>query len=102
MGSYNKLVRDNIPEIIKARGENPITAVLDDETYKAELDKKLLEEVNEYLSDDNPEEIADVLEVIMAILEYKKISFEEIEKIRLEKKARRGSFTKKLFLKGVE
>jgi predicted house-cleaning noncanonical NTP pyrophosphatase (MazG superfamily) len=102
MKEYNKLVRDKIPEIIKNDNCNPITKILDDETYKKELDKKLLEEVNEYLKDDNSEEIADVLEIIYSILDYKKISKEEIENIRIAKKQKRGGFDEKIFLERVE
>ncbi len=41
---YNKLVRDRIPEIIKNKGETPVTRVLKESEYKEELEKKLLEE----------------------------------------------------------
>jgi len=41
--SYKKLVRDNIPDIIKNNGEIPITRILSNEEYKCELEKKLLE-----------------------------------------------------------
>ena len=44
---FNKLVRDKIPEIIKNNNEEPITRILNDEEYKIELEKKLLEEYNE-------------------------------------------------------
>ena len=67
---YNKLVRDNIPEIIKSNGETPITRILDDEEYKKELERKLLEEYNEVLEssgDDRMEELADMLEVMISI-----------------------------------
>lgn len=37
----NKLVRDNIPNIIKENGEVPITRILTDEEYKKELEKKV-------------------------------------------------------------
>ncbi len=36
---YNKLVRDNIPNIIESKGETPVTRILDDDTYKVELEK---------------------------------------------------------------
>lgn len=45
----NKLVRDNIPNIIKENGEVPITRILTDEEYKKELEKKLDEELQEVL-----------------------------------------------------
>ena len=41
---YNKLVRDNIPEVIMNDGEYPVIRVLSDEEYKKELERKLLEE----------------------------------------------------------
>ena len=102
MRVYNKLVRDKIPEIIEKDNCRPNTRILDEVEYKKELDKKLLEEVNEYLKDDNLEEIADVLEVIYAILDSKKATKEEVEKIRISKKEKRGSFEKRIFLENVE
>lgn len=95
---FNKLVRDNIPDIIKNNGEEAITQILDDEIYKKELDKKLLEEVNEYLKDDNEEEIADILEVIDAILDYKQITKEQITDIKNRKVTKKGAFTKRVYL----
>lgn len=98
---YNKLVRDRIPEIITENGGKPVTSILGDIEYKKMLDDKLLEEVNEYLKDDNLEEIADIYEVISAILEYKGVSFEDMQKIAIEKKNNRGGFYSRIFLKEV-
>lgn len=39
---YNKLVRDNITNIILSNGEKPVIRVLNDIDYKKELEKKLL------------------------------------------------------------
>ena len=67
---FNKLVRDKIPKIIKNNNEEPITRILNDEEYKIELEKKLLEEYNEVLNatgGDYLEELADMLEVIDAL-----------------------------------
>ena len=58
MKVYNKLVRDNIPDIILKDNELPSTRILGDEEYIKELDRKLMEEVNEYLENDNIEEKA--------------------------------------------
>lgn len=98
MKIFNKLVRDNIPQIIETRGEKAIIRTLSDEEYKEQLDVKLQEEVKEYLEDDNVEELADIVEVIYAILEYKKIKLEDFEKIRKDKAEKRGTFKEKIFL----
>lgn len=102
---YNKLVRDNIPEIIKSNGENPITRLLDDEEYKKELERKLLEEYNEVLEssgDNRMEELADMLEVMISIAELENKTLEDIINICEEKRKKRGGFKKKLYLEKVE
>ena len=100
--TYNKLIRDSIVKIIEDRGCKATYEILNDERYGKELDKKLKEEVNEYLADYSIEEMADVMEVIYAILEYRGISMEEVEKIRIEKRDRKGAFKNKVYLKEVE
>lgn len=100
---YNKLVRDKIPEIIEKDNCIPITRILNDEEYIKELNKKLKEEINEYLEDDNTEELADVVEVIMQFLDSKNINIEDFEKIRKTKVEKRGAFKNKIFLeKSIE
>ena len=64
--TYNKLVRDRIPEIIEASGEYCKTQILSDEAYLKMLDAKLDEELAEYHKDQTIEELADLLEVIRA------------------------------------
>lgn len=97
---HNKLVRDKIPEIIKASWEEAVIEVLSEGKYIEELRKKLQEEVSEFLSsDDSIEEIADIVEVIYAILDSKWIKKEEFEKIRSEKFQKRWWFQKRIFLK---
>ena len=99
---YNKLVRDKIPSVIEANGEKPLIRILSDEEYLIELNKKLKEEVIEYLSDDSIYELADVMEVILAILDSKGATLADFEKIRKDKVLRRGAFKEKIFLEGVE
>jgi predicted house-cleaning noncanonical NTP pyrophosphatase (MazG superfamily) len=98
MKIYNKLVRDNIEEIMISKGAKPVTRILSDEEYLTELNKKLLEEINEYLESGEVEELADIKEVFLAILEAKQISNENLEEIRLNKVKKRGAFKKRLFL----
>ena len=95
---YEKLVRDNIPDIIKKSGKDCVIEIMDDEEYVEELNKKLAEEVDEHLISGSIEEIADIMEVIHSILEVKNISFEEVEKLRVEKREKRGGFKNKIKL----
>lgn len=99
---YNKLVRDKIPEIIESNGEFCKVRVLSDEEFLFELNKKLEEEVKEYLESGEIEELADIEEVLRAILDAKKCDHDEFEKVRIEKAEKRGAFKKKLFLETVK
>ena len=67
MKTYNKLVRDRIPEIIEANGHKCETRVLNDDEYLLELKNKLQEEVNEFLESGSVEELADILEVVHSL-----------------------------------
>lgn len=100
--SINKLVRDNIPAICKENGQATETRILDNIEYTSELRRKLKEEVNEYLSSNELEELADIVEVIEALAENQGSSLEEIMKIKQEKQVKNGAFRKKVFLIGVE
>lgn len=99
--NYNKLVRDNIPEIIEESGRKPITKTLNDTDYIIELEVKLLEELYEYMSSKEIEELADIEEVILALVKAKKITPEHFTHIREEKKRLRGGFDKKVYLEKV-
>ena len=103
MGSikYNKLVRDRIPEIIEANGKKAIYDILSDEKYIEFLNRKLIEELNEYLGNGDVEELVDMGEVIHAILEYKGITIQEFQRIRSEKEEKNGGFKKRILLKEV-
>ena len=98
---YNKLVRDKIPEIIEASGDKPNYETLKDDRYLSELNKKLLEEANEFIEANDPEELADLMEVVYAIANLKNIDLNEVENIRKQKAQKRGAFDKKIYLKSV-
>lgn len=102
--TYNKLVRDKIPAVISEAGKTCETDFLDDNTYLKELNVKLKEELEEFKSASQDEvagEIADVIEVLYAIAATKGFSEEDIERIRIQKKDKRGGFKDKVFLKTV-
>lgn len=99
---FNKLVRDRIPEIIKKNGEKPVTHIADDKEYWGRLKKKLSEEVEEFSINSNEEELADILEVIEGICEFKKFDNKKIGRIKKEKAEKRGRFKKKIILDEVE
>ncbi len=98
MLDHNKTVRDKIPEIIQNDSHTCNVKTLSDEDFLVELEKKLSEEITEYQNDKNPEELADILEVIYRIAQLRGISKEELEKIRIKKIEERGPFNKNLFL----
>ena len=95
----NKLVRDRIPEIMERKWDKGEFYIASDVEYWESLKKKLLEEANEVIEETNiPEELADLLEVIHAICKARWITLEEIEKIRQEKREKRGGFEEKIIL----
>ncbi len=101
MKIYNKLVRDNIPEIIEASGSTCETALLSQGDYLKMLEAKLDEELAEYHMEQNLEELADLLEVIYACAAAQGSSLEALEALRLQKRAERGGFEKRILLKSV-
>lgn len=102
MRVYNKLVRDNIPEIIAQNGEKAITYILNDEQYRNELKKKLLEEVNEYLESGELAELADITEVVDALATAAGSSFSEVQELKHNKVLKNGAFRSRIFLERVE
>lgn len=103
--SYNKLVRDKIPEIIKNNNETPVTRILSDDEYKIELEKKLLEEYYEVIEANGKnrlEELADMLEVRIALVNLENATLEDIMTIADEKRNKCGGFKEKIFLESVK
>ena len=108
---YQKLVRDNIPAIIEKNGKTCVTRTLSDKEYEDALTNKLQEEVAELLEAytakersvlDCAEEMADVMEVMYAMGKTCAVSKREIEQVRSQKAAEKGTFSKKIFLVSTE
>lgn len=102
---YNKLVRDNIPEIIKGNNDGEaVTRILNDDEYKKALEDKLYEEYQEVLEasgENRLEELADMLEIMISLAKIERANLEKIIEIAKKKKAKRGGFDKKLYLEKV-
>lgn len=104
--NYHKLVRDKIPERIKTKGGQPVTRILSESEYLAELKKKFIEELDEYLAAKTPEaqleEMADIFEVITALNQVEGRSLDSVIAAQLKKREERGGFEKQIFLETVE
>lgn len=98
---YNKLVRDRIPEIIEADGRSCLTVVLPQDAYLRELDAKLNEELAEYQQSKSLEELADLLEVMGAVVKARGYTWDDLTRVRKEKRAARGAFDQRIFLKEI-
>ncbi len=101
MKEYHKLVRDEIPRIIEESGKRCQVTVLSPEDYLMMADRKLQEELDEYLQSGDIEELADLLEVIRAVAKARGSSIEQVEEIRVHKAKKRGGFEKRLCLEKV-
>ncbi len=98
---YNKLIRDNVPEIIKNEGKTAKVHIADDVEYDKRLKEKLLEEADEYAASGDPEELADVLEVVYAIAINKGIHKVQLESMVQKKRNEKGSFEKRIVLEEI-
>ncbi|HSW74422.1 MAG TPA: nucleoside triphosphate pyrophosphohydrolase [Candidatus Saccharimonadales bacterium] len=101
---YPKLVRDKIPEIIhQHEGVQAPTRVLEDDTeYEAYLRRKIIEEAAELAAtetdDHTIEEMADLEELIDALLALKKLDRAQVTAAQSEKREKRGGFAKRLLM----
>ena len=96
--TFNKLVRDRIPEILSSEGRIPLTQRLGDDEYRQALLDKLREEVQEFEESGQVEELADILEVVYTLAELADVDSESLESIRQQKRWERGGFKQKVFL----
>lgn len=106
MSKFHKLIRDEIPEIIRSQGSKCTVRELNETEFVKALRAKLHEEVEEFLnaatSKEKLEEAADILEVLKALVESEGGSMQEVEEIRQRKAKDRGAFDRRLLLLDVE
>lgn len=99
---FNKLIRDKIPEILEKKWVKFKSHKATDSEYFQKLKEKLVEEVNEFLQDNNSEEIADILEVIDAICVYQNFQKIEIEQTQKEKAEKNWRFLERIILEETD
>lgn len=93
-----KLVRDHIPRIIRESGRDPVVRAYSEEEYARALDDKLREELEEYLESGEVEELADLQEVLLAILHCRGVAERDFQALRLNKRERNGGFAERICL----
>lgn len=99
---YNKLVRDNMPEILRAQGGEPETRTLDEAEFKKLIRLKLVTDAGEArvaaTRDELIKELADVLEIAEAIAAVEGIPMTEVTETKFKRRAVRGGFEKRIYL----
>ena len=102
---YNKLVRDNIPDIIKNNDGIPVYKILNDEDYWKYLlikdNEELMEVKNAESIEERKKELADKLELIIAMAEFNGYTLEDIIEEANKKRNKNGGFKKRLLLEKV-
>ena len=97
-----KLVRDKIPEIIKSKGEICKFKIIKGVELINAIKEKVLEEANEIKntkSEENlKEEIADLYEILDALIDRNHFNKQDIFKIQKEKYEKRGGFKQGIYL----
>src|SRR6266542_4209618 len=91
-----KLVRDKIPEIMRAAGQRAVVHTADPVEFQVLLRQKLTEEVDEFLMSQDPEELADILEVLYALADCLGLDAAGLEALREAKAELRGGFAERV------
>ena len=102
---YNKLVRDRIPEIIERDGRDCSTRAMSEEQYREALRTKLIEEAEEVAAADREKlttELADVYEIMDAIMVAYGIDREAVFAEQEMRRVERGGFAKRIQLLWTE
>jgi predicted house-cleaning noncanonical NTP pyrophosphatase (MazG superfamily) len=102
MTYYDKLVRDRIPEILQKKNKEFVAYKVADGDYSLYLKKKLREEVEEFLESPSVHELADVYEVLSALLKDMDVTMADVRRERAMKIEERGAFSERWILAGVK
>jgi predicted house-cleaning noncanonical NTP pyrophosphatase (MazG superfamily) len=102
MPTYDKLVRDKIPEIIAEQGKICEFYIANKEEYGRRLIEKMREEISEFEEDPSIEELADIYEVFLGILQHQDIRISDVVFMANRKASTRGKFERGIILKSVQ
>ncbi|WP_323677460.1 nucleoside triphosphate pyrophosphohydrolase [Halorubellus sp. PRR65] len=115
VGAYDKLVRDDIPAVVRADGNRPVTRQVDGREYERYLARKLREEADEVVdavaaaSESDPvddaetlDELADVHAVLEALVATTDHSLRAVVDRAREKAADRGGFEDGVVLERID
>jgi len=102
MPTYDKLVRDKIPEIIMEQGKACEFYIADEEERGRRLVAKMREELSEFEEDNSVEELADIYEVFLGILQHHNIRISDVIFFANRKASTRGKFERGVILKSVQ
>jgi predicted house-cleaning noncanonical NTP pyrophosphatase (MazG superfamily) len=95
-----KLVRDGVPQAILRSGELPMTRTATDNEIEGLLKAKLVEEVQEFLANPILDELADIVEVVLAIASELRYTHGELEELRRAKRIKYGAFSQRIIWLG--
>jgi len=103
--SFDKIVRDQIPEFIEEKGESVTAAQISSDELVEALIGKLLEEVTEFLTASSPaskiEELADILEVLRGLITSSGATMKDVEAKADKKREKRGGFERGIVLRST-
>lgn len=98
---YHKLVRDAVPDIIRRNGDVCDIEILSEDAYQQALRDKLREEAQEVATAEGDAlvtELADLYEVIDALMGSYGISAESVHARQQQKRIQRGGFEQRILL----
>lgn len=99
---YNKLVRDNIPNIIKNAGATPVCRILKRKEFIKELKNKILEEAQKLVETKKKKttinELIDIQELVDVLRREIDMPKQKFELLQMEKRKIRGGFENRMFL----
>jgi predicted house-cleaning noncanonical NTP pyrophosphatase (MazG superfamily) len=102
----DKLIRDNLPQIMRASGIQVFERVMEKDEYLKRLKDKLLEEAKEVIASGSEkemrEELADLLEVMLSLAKAYGMEFADIQQVAEQKRADKGGFDNRIYNAFVE